>query len=54
MIVGLRCAVCAATLDIATPRAWKCPNTSLAEPHHVLHFVEAGPVSVGMDYTVTR
>jgi threonine synthase len=42
VIVGLRCAVCAATLDIGTPLAWKCPNASLADPHHVLHFVEGG------------
>ena len=42
MIVGLRCAVCAATLDIATPLAWKCPNATAADPHHVIHFVEGG------------
>jgi threonine synthase len=45
VIVGLRCAVCAATLDIATPLAWKCPNATPADPHHVLHFVEAGPAA---------
>lgn len=43
MIVGWRCAVCAATLDIATPLPWKCPNATAADPHHVLHLIEAGP-----------
>lgn len=43
MIVGLRCAVCAATVDIATPLAWRCPNAAASDPYHVLHFVDAGP-----------
>lgn len=43
MIVGLRCAVCAATLDIATPLAWTCPNATPSDPHHVLQLLDAGP-----------
>ncbi|HUF99887.1 MAG TPA: pyridoxal-phosphate dependent enzyme, partial [Ilumatobacter sp.] len=43
MIVGLRCAVCGTTVDIAAPLAWKCPRASAHDPHHVLHFIEAGP-----------
>ena len=47
MIAGLRCAVCGASVDIATPLAWRCPNASAADPHHVLHLIGAstgGPV----------
>lgn len=43
MIVGLRCAVCAARVDIAAPLAWRCPNATTADPHHVLHLIDAGP-----------
>lgn len=43
MIVGLRCAVCAATVDVATPLAWRCPNAAPGDPYHVLHLIEAGP-----------
>jgi threonine synthase len=43
VIVGLRCAVCAATVDIATPLAWRCPHATPTDPHHVLHLVDAGP-----------
>jgi len=43
VIVGFRCAVCGAMVDVAMPLAWRCPNASAADPHHVLHVVEAGP-----------
>lgn len=42
MIVAYRCAVCDAVLDVRTPFPWRCPNATLADPHHVLHLVEAG------------
>ncbi len=42
MIVAYRCVVCDAVLDVRTPFPWRCPNATLADPHHVLHFVEAG------------
>lgn len=40
MIVGLRCAVCATAVDIATPFPWRCPNATTDDPYHVLHIVE--------------
>ncbi len=40
MIAGLRCAVCGTSVDIATPLAFRCPNATAADPHHVLHIVE--------------
>lgn len=41
MIAGLRCAVCGTSVDIATAFAWRCPNATVADPHHVLHLVES-------------
>lgn len=41
-VVGLRCAVCRAEVGIATPFAWRCPNSTGADRHHVLHVVETG------------
>jgi threonine synthase len=40
MIAGLRCAVCATTVDIATPFPWRCPNATPDDPYHVLHILE--------------
>ena len=34
----LRCAVCEATVDIATPLSWKCPNATDNDRHHILAF----------------
>ena len=42
MIVAYRCAVCDAVVDVRTPFPWRCPNATHADPHHVLHLVEAG------------
>ena len=39
MIAGFRCAVCGASVDIATPFAWRCPDADATDPHHVLHLV---------------
>ncbi len=39
MIVGYRCAVCGHLVDIATPWAWRCPNSSLTDRHHVLRLL---------------
>ena len=41
-VTGWRCAVCDATLDIATPFPWRCPNATDTDRHHVLEIVEAG------------
>lgn len=42
MIAAWRCAVCDATLDIATPLAWSCPNRTPDDPHHVMHLLTGG------------
>ncbi len=42
MVTGLRCAVCGTVLDIGTPLAWRCPNATSADPHHVLHLLQDG------------
>ena len=49
MIVAYRCAVCGAVLDVRTPFPWRCPNATLADPHHVLHLVEAGEAAEEID-----
>ena len=43
MIVGWRCAVCATTLDVATPYPFTCPRAAAADQHHVLHPHVVGP-----------
>ena len=42
VISMMRCAVCAATVDIAVPFPWRCPNAAPDDPHHVLHIVDDG------------
>ena len=49
MIAGLRCAVCATTVDIAVPFPWRCPKATADDPYHVLHIVEGGPVPEPID-----
>ncbi len=39
-VTGWRCAVCAATVDIATPFPWRCPNSTKHDRRHVLQIVE--------------
>jgi threonine synthase len=41
-LVGWRCPVCGATLDIATPLPWRCPNASAVDRHHVLQLARRG------------
>ena len=38
-VVGFRCAVCAATVDVATPMPWRCPRAIGGDRHHVLQIV---------------
>jgi threonine dehydratase len=38
-VTGWECVVCGATVDIATPFPWRCPNSSLRDRHHVLAIV---------------
>jgi threonine dehydratase len=40
VIAGLRCAVCATTVDIAVPFPWRCPKATAEDPYHVLHILE--------------
>ena len=42
-VTGWRCAVCDATVDIATPFPWRCPNATDTDRHHVLTIVNAHP-----------
>jgi threonine synthase len=42
-VTGWRCAVCDATVAIATPFPWRCPNSTDADRHHVLTIVNADP-----------
>ena len=41
-VTGWRCLVCKATVDIATPFPWRCPNSTPADRHHVLSIVDGG------------
>jgi threonine synthase len=38
---GWRCAVCGATVDVATPYPFTCPRSSATDRRHVLHPVDA-------------
>jgi threonine dehydratase len=42
-VTGWRCAVCDATVGIATPFPWRCPNSTDTDRHHVLTIVNAHP-----------
>jgi threonine synthase len=35
-VIGLRCAVCGATVDVATAMPWRCPRSASGDRHHVL------------------
>jgi threonine synthase len=48
-VVGLRCAVCGATVDIGVTHPWRCPRAG-ADRRHVLRIVRApGPFEPGDD-----
>jgi threonine dehydratase len=49
LIAGFRCAVCGASVDIATACPWKCPNATPADPYHALHLVDDGAPSEDLD-----
>jgi threonine synthase len=40
-VVGWRCPVCAATVDVATSFPWRCPNSTAHDRRHVLQIIEA-------------
>ena len=41
LAAGWRCAVCGATVDIAEPLVWRCPNAIGDDRHHALELVQA-------------
>jgi len=43
-VTGWRCAVCHASVEIAEPFPWRCPNSTATDRHHVLQIV-SGEVS---------
>jgi threonine synthase len=43
VIAGYRCAVCSATVDIATVYPWRCPNATDDDWRHLLRLVRRGP-----------
>jgi threonine synthase len=47
VITGYRCAVCGASVDVATPFPWRCPNATASDPYHVLHLVDDGTRGAG-------
>ncbi len=49
MIVGWRCAVCATTVDVAAVHPFRCPRATAADPHHVLHPLEVGPLAAPLE-----
>jgi len=48
-VIGWRCAVCAAEVDIATSFPWRCPNATAGDRRHVLHLVNGADVGVGFE-----
>jgi threonine synthase len=49
VIAGWRCAVCAATVDVAAVHPFRCPRATPADPFHVLHPLEVGPPAACLD-----
>jgi threonine synthase len=39
-VVGWRCAVCSAFVDIAEPLTFACPNATVTDPYHALRIVQ--------------
>ena len=50
-VSGWRCAVCAATVDIAQPFPWRCPNSTPTDRHHVLQIVSRDQSGADRDAT---
>ncbi len=40
LAAGWSCAVCGASVDIAQPLSWRCPNATDSDRHHVLQLVQ--------------
>jgi threonine synthase len=41
LTAGWQCTVCGASVDIAQPLMWRCPNSTDRDRHHALHLVQA-------------
>ena len=51
-VSGFRCAVCGATVDIAAPLTWQCPNATPSDRRHVLCIVTLGDHPAVADQSV--
>lgn len=40
LIAGWQCRVCGASVDIATPFTWRCPNATETDRHHAMRLVQ--------------
>ena len=40
LVAGWQCRVCGASVDIATPFSWQCPNATATDRHHALQLVQ--------------
>jgi threonine dehydratase len=49
VIVGWRCAVCGADVDVATPYGFTCPRATAADRYHVLHPRTIGTPAAPLD-----
>jgi len=41
LVAGWQCRVCGASVDIAVPFTWQCPNASATDRHHALRLVQS-------------
>ncbi len=46
-VVGWRCAVCGARVDLIEPAPWRCPNSTLRDRHHLLQAISASTPDTG-------
>ena len=49
MTLGFRCAVCGATVDVATAYPFTCPKATASDRHHVLHPLVGSPLPAALD-----
>lgn len=42
-VLGWQCAVCGERVDLLNPAPWRCPNSSVADRHHVLQATSTAP-----------
>ncbi len=48
LVTGWQCRVCGASVDIATPFSWRCPNATETDRHHALRLVQgSAPLQSG-------